>query len=245
VQYVDAVPAQCADLLAAREVDFALVPIIEYQRLQNVKLVSRACVASYEKVRSVLLVSRLNNLKKIRSIALDQSSRTSATLAKIIFREYLENEPGWSTTMPDLKQMLRENDAALIIGDPAMTFDRANLHVWDMASLWHSFTGKGFVFAMWMAGDDSASVVSSVDFEAARTEGLQAIESIVDIYTGALGLSPDQIREYLTHNITFELNEQLEGGMHLYFELAHKHGLIEELRPADFLEQQNVAAGLD
>lgn len=236
VGYVDAVPARCADLLASDEADFGLVPIIEYQRIPNVKLVHGVCVGSRHTVRSVLLISRLNNLKKIRSVALDESSRTSAALTKIVFNEFLRTEPSWATSSPDLTSMLRESDAALMIGDPAMTFPRKGLNVWDLASLWHDFTGTGFVFAMWMARADLRESTLSLDFAAARDEGVEAIEQIVEYYKDRLRLPADDLRHYLTNNVTFNLDDHLQTGMQLYFELAARHDLIERQRPLEFLE---------
>ena len=67
----------------------ALVPVIEYQRISDLLIVPDVCVGSRSAVRSVVLVSRLNNLKKVRRVALDNSSRTSVALVKIIFREFL------------------------------------------------------------------------------------------------------------------------------------------------------------
>ncbi len=236
VSYAEAVPARCADLLANDEADFGLVPVIEYHRIPGVKLVHGACVGSRREVRSVLLVSRLNNLKKIRSVALDESSRTSATLTKIIFKEFLRTEPSWTTSSPAFTSMLRESDAALIIGDPAMIFPRKGLSVWDLASLWHDFTGTGFVFAMWMARPDMRPAAFSLDFAAARDEGVEAIEQIVEDYKDRLHLPADDLRDYLTSNITFNLDYDLQTGMQLYFEIAARHDLIERQRPLEFLE---------
>ena len=236
MSYLDAVPARCADLLSSDGADFGLVPVIEYQRIPGVKLVRGVCVGSRQKVRSVLLISRLNNLKKIRSVALDESSRTSATLTRIVFKEFLRTEPGWTTSSPDLTSMLRESDAALMIGDPAMTFSRKGLNVWDLASLWHDFTGTGFVFAMWMATADLRPTMLSLDFAAARNEGVEAMEKIVEDYKDRLHLPPDDLRDYLTNNITFNLDHDLQTGMQLYFEIAARHGLIERQRPLEFLE---------
>ena len=236
MSYVDAVPARCAHFLASDEADFGLVPVIEYQRIPGVKLVRDVCVGSRQKVRSVLLVSRLNNLKKIRSVALDESSRTSATLTKIIFKEFLRTEPGWTSCRPDLTSMLRGSDAALIIGDPAMTFPRQGLNVWDLASLWHDFTGTGFVFAMWMARADLRPGTLSLDFAAVRDEGVEAIEQIVEDYKNRLHLPADDLRDYLTNNVTFDLDHDLQTGMQLYFEIAARHRLIDRQRPLEFSE---------
>src|ERR1041385_1997423 len=104
-------------MLARGEVDAALVPVIEYQQISDIAIVPDVCVGSKTAVRSVVLVTRKNNLKKIERVALDESSRTSAALVKIIFREFLGFEPQWKTAAPDLKSMLTDADAALIIGD--------------------------------------------------------------------------------------------------------------------------------
>ena len=57
-----------------------------------------------------------NFMKKVESVALDESSRTSAALVKIIFREFLGFEPRWETSAPDLNSMLAHADAASAAG---------------------------------------------------------------------------------------------------------------------------------
>jgi chorismate dehydratase len=89
VDFIDAVPARCAQLLSKNEVDAALVPVIEYQRIRGGALVADVCVGSQNEVLSVVLVSKNSQLDDIRSVALDESSRTSATLLKVIYREFL------------------------------------------------------------------------------------------------------------------------------------------------------------
>ncbi|HEU4595288.1 MAG TPA: menaquinone biosynthesis protein, partial [Pyrinomonadaceae bacterium] len=160
----DAAPARCADFLARGEVEAALVPVIEYQRLADVELVPGVCVGARSEVQSVVLVTRGAELEEVRTVALDTSSRTSAALIEIIFREFVGHAPRLARAEPDLRKMLDENAAALIIGDPAMTFPRGGLRVYDMAALWRKFTGLGFVFAMWMARADAARRVAEVDF---------------------------------------------------------------------------------
>ena len=175
VEITNPVPAKCADLLAQGQVDVALVPVIEYQRIANGKLIADVCVGSKKQVRSVVLVTQTDNLKQVRSVALDESSRTSATLVRILFREFIGTTPEWQIAVPDLNRMLKENDAALIIGDPGMTFSRDGYHVWDLASLWNQHTGLGFVFAMWMIREDAGRAARVLDFASARDEGLRAL----------------------------------------------------------------------
>ena len=234
VLLTDAAPARCADMLASGAAEVALVPVIEYQRLPEVLIVPDVCVGSRSAVRSVVIVSRVNNLKKIKRVALDNSSRTSVALVKIIFREFLGIEPEWETSPPDLKSMLTLADAALIIGDPAMKLGGNNLRVFDLATLWHDYTGFGFVFAMWMMRPEFAAATQTIDFAAARDEGVAHLDEIVAQYSTQLDLSAEEIKTYLTKNIAFQMDEDMQRGLQLYFELAHKHKLIDEVRGITF-----------
>ncbi len=231
INLVEAVPARCAQLLALGLVEAALVPVIEYQRIPRIGMSAEVCVGSKGNVRSVVLATRVDELKDMRTIALDESSRTSAALVKIIFREFLGLEPRWTSCAPGLKQMLSKSDGALIIGDPAMTFPREGLRIFDLASLWREYTGLGFVFAMWMILDKASGAARRLDFTAACREGLAQMEKIIDFYEPMLGLPRNELQAYLSRDITFYLDEELRAGLNLYYKLAHKHGLIPTLKP--------------
>jgi chorismate dehydratase len=235
VDFVEAVPARCAQLLADSAVEGALIPVIEYQRMESGSLVPDVCVGSRKEVLSVVLVSRDKQLEEIGSVALDESSRTSATLVKIVFREFLDREPEWTTRAPNVEEMLDKNDAALIIGDPGMGFRRRGLNVWDMAGLWKQHTGLGFVFAMWMIRDSAVERARAVDFSGARAEGVSHLEDIVAAYQDRIPMPVQDLRNYLTENIVFNVDESMEKGLRLYFELAFKHKLIDSIRPLRFI----------
>jgi len=235
--FTDKAPARCAEMLASGEVDAALVPVIEYQRTPDILIAPDVCVGSRSAVRSVVLVTKLNNLKKVKRVALDDSSRTSVALVKIIFREFLRFEPKWQASRPDLKSMLQHSDAALIIGDPAMKIPRDQFRVFDLATLWHEFTGLGFVFAMWMARKDRVGKIRAIDFAVARDEGLANIQQIASSYSNQIDLSEDEIRNYLTKNIVFTVDEEMQKGLTLYFKLATKHRLVQSERSLEFLSR--------
>ncbi|HYG09173.1 MAG TPA: menaquinone biosynthesis protein [Pyrinomonadaceae bacterium] len=231
----DTAPSRCGDMLARGLVEAALVPVIEYQRLPEVAVVPGVCVGARRAVRSVVLVTGCDDLRDVRTLALDESSRTSAALVQIIFREFVGGDIQTAPALPDVRAMLAEHDAALVIGDPAMTFARDNLRVYDLAVLWREFTGLGFVFAMWMAHESAAEAVRRVDFAGARDEGLARLEEIVAEYERELNLPRAELRAYLTENICFDLNEEMRAGLELFFRLAHKHKLTPGLRPLKWL----------
>jgi len=104
-----------------------------------------------------------------------------------------------------------------------------------MAALWKQHTGLGFVFAMWMVGDGCEERARVVDFASARDTGLAHIEEIVRSYQDKIPMRVDELRNYLTENIVFKVDESMEKGLRLYFELAFKHGLIERVKPLRFI----------
>jgi chorismate dehydratase len=234
---LDTAPARSAELLAQARVDAALTPVIAYQTIEGVRLVPDVCVGTRQRVRSVCLVTRGRPLGQVRSVALDTSSRTSVVLTKILFREFLGFEPEWRAARPDIDEMLSVSDCALLIGDPALRVaaaaesGQAQFEVFDLAGLWHEHTGLGFVFAMWMSRH-AAGV--PVDLAAARDEGLGHIDEIAANYAGRTGMPLDELKRYLTENISYSIDEEMQAGMELYFELAFKHGLIERNRSPVF-----------
>jgi chorismate dehydratase len=231
IELVDAVPAQCADLVALGQVEAALVPVIEYQRISNLNVVPEVCIGSRNQVRSVVLLTNGSELKNLREIALDESSRTSAALIKIIFREFLGSEPKWTSHSASADYVRNENQGVLMIGDPAMMLNRDNIRVFDLATLWRKHTGLGFVFAMWMIREDASAAARTIDFRAVCEEGLAQTEEIIDVYEPILGWSRDDLRTYLTENISFFMDGELSAGLNLYYQLAHKHGLIPAVKP--------------
>jgi chorismate dehydratase len=249
---LDTAPSRSAELLAQKRVDAALVPVIAYQMIEDVLLVPEVCVGAREKVRSVCLVTRGLDLKDVKSVALDVSSKTSVALTKIIFREFLAREPEWKPAEPDLNEMLADSDCALLIGDPALTIaergmrnadfskdegrrTKDELRKFDLAETWKSFTDLGFVFAMWMANAEKAEIARKIDLAAARDEGLRHLDEIISNYESEISLNREDFKKYLTENISYSIDDSMRRGLELYFQLAYKNGLIEQSKPLSFI----------
>ena len=162
-------------------------------------------------------------------------------LTKIIFREFLGHEPDWRPAEPNITNMLAISDAALLIGDPALSLSgnsesairdpQSAIRTFDLANLWHHHTGLGFVFAMWMTRQPSIGI----DFAAARDEGLEYLPEIIANYESDIHLGPDQMRSYLSENISYSVDESMHAGLELFFDLSLANGLIETRRKLDYV----------
>src|SRR5271165_1219214 len=136
------VPSGCANAIAQRKADVGIVPSIEYQRLECVKILPGMSIASKQEVKSVLLLSNMP-LAKVQTVALDESSRTSAALVRILMQKFYSRRVNFSPMLPEPAEMLRQADAALLIGDPALAYS-GPAKVYDLASEWRKFTGLPF-----------------------------------------------------------------------------------------------------
>jgi predicted solute-binding protein len=83
---------------------------------------------------------------------------------------------------------------------------------------------------MWMTRGKS----SPVDFAAARDEGLRRIDEIVSNYVTDIRIGEDALRNYLSQNISYAVDDDLRRGMQLFFELAKKNRLCENLRELEY-----------
>jgi chorismate dehydratase len=221
-------------MLANNEADAALIPVIEYQRIPELRVVPNIAVASKSTVESVVLASH-KPIEDVQSVALDTSSRTTATLIQVIFREFYGITPRFTPSAPKLIDMLETHDAAIIIGDPAMMVDRSALHVYDMAAEWRRHTGLPFVFAFWAVRADAMDRMGTVDFAAAKNEGLEYRSQLAQEQSMTLGRPAEALLEYLTENINYDLDKENLEGLQLYYHLSAKCGLIDSAKPISFI----------
>lgn len=225
-------PAACAMRLVRGEVEAGLIPSIEAARIPGVRIVRGIGIAAKEHARSVVLVSPRpieGSGRTIRSVALDVSSRSSAAMVRILFRELLGGEPEFHDAVPDLTEMLRHHDAALLIGDPALTADLAGLHVLDLAEGWRRLTGLPFVFAVWAVRPS----VAPEPFLWSRDYAGRHLPELVEAAARRTGLDAAVVRDYLEGDLHHDLDATDEKGLAEFYRRARRHGLIpsEDLPP--------------
>jgi chorismate dehydratase len=224
-------PSRLADGLAAGRLDVALVPSIEYARSRNCRIVSDACVASDGAVRSVKLYGRVPP-ERIATLALDEGSRTSAALVRILLKEQFDIEPAVAPLPIGAAIESTAADAVLLIGDRGVQPANGRYaFVWDLGEQWTEWTGLPFVFAMWIAradADFSAGELRELEagLAAARDDGLARLAEIARGEASALGIGESACWHYLRDNLHFQLGERERQGMQKFFDLAATHGLI-------------------
>ncbi|HEX4605551.1 MAG TPA: menaquinone biosynthesis protein, partial [Candidatus Angelobacter sp.] len=210
------VPSVCAQQLKEGSADVGIIPVAAYAAIPDLLIVPEVAIAAKNKVRSILLVSKVP-LEKVRSVATDDSSRTSAALVEIYLRKFVGADPGFTRQKPDLKAMLQWHDAALLIGDPALQANISGYYVYDLAEEWKRWTGRPFVFAFWAVrkaalqdrganADSAPNIAIAQVFQQSRDNGLKHIHEIAVAWAPRLGLTVKLIEEYLTENVDYSLD---------------------------------------
>ena len=218
-------PAGCADAVKGGSAEIGIVPSIEYQRLERAQILTGMSIASKSEAKSVLLMSNVR-IEKIKTVAVDNSSRTSAALLRILMRKFYSQWITVTPSAPKPETMLKRADAALVIGDPALTYDGEVPEVYDLAAEWLKFTGLPFVFALWVGNEDANISRFREDFEKSRDYGLAHIEEISAEYAPQLNMHPEGVKVYLTQNIDYSLDEENRTGLRLFYKLAREVGII-------------------
>jgi len=219
-------------------VDAGLISSIEYLRIPHLRIVPGLCIASPKRVRSVVILSK-KPPEEIQSLALDTSSRTSVVLGQLLLRERYGVNPKITDMAPDLSAMLKEHDAALMIGDGAMRTPKEGLFVLDLAEEWHSWTSLPFVFALWAVREDAPTLEApggaASFFHKSFEIGMANLNSIVDEARRSIGWTKLELREYLTENISYTLGEAELKSLAFFFEKAVRHGFAQQGKPLNFL----------
>jgi chorismate dehydratase len=219
-------PAVCARLLYDDEVDLGLVPSIEYLRSDDYRFVPGVGIGSRGPVASVALFTR-RPIADIRHIALDTSSRTSVTLIRVLCQRRYRITPEFVPHGPDLAAMVRDYDAGLLIGDPALEADAAAYGVTkiDLGEEWTEMTGLPFVYAAWTGRSGAIGGQEVRLLQEAQGEGVAAYPAIAAEYANNHGAAPDRALAYLRDNMRYGLGADEQKGLQLFLDYAADLGL--------------------
>jgi chorismate dehydratase len=234
-------PSECADRLAAGTADIGLVPIASLALTPQLRILPGCTIASKDYVRSLLLVRRADRpLAEIRTVAADTASRTTIAYSRLLFEKWGNAAARFLPMAADLDAMLNRADAAIVIGDPALLAleERANrnerqeeeLVYHDISHEWRSLTGLPFVSAVWAARADVPVESIAEDFTRSRDHGLANIESLAVEWSQNLPMAEHTIRQYLSENIHYILDDECVAGMRGFFKMAAEAGVLPEYR---------------
>jgi chorismate dehydratase len=169
----------------------------------------------------VLLAHRLP-LEAITEVFCDPASISGVNLLKVLLAER-GLKPSF-TPLRDRSSAI-ERDAVLLIGDPAIDFQRAphpHHAIWDLGAAWFDLTRLPFVFAVWALRRGVENAALRRQLREAKDFGMDTLEYII---RNRPEYDADFRRDYLTWHVHFHLGTDERRGVAKFCELLRRHGL--------------------
>jgi chorismate dehydratase len=223
------VPSRLLDLLRNAQADVALLPVIDYQRIDGLTIVPAGGIGSDGETLTVRIFSRVP-IAQITSLACDSDSHTSVALARIVLASRYNLRPEFC----DLARASNDaHQARLLIGDKVVCDEPQGFpHQLDLGAEWKAMTGLPFVFAVWMARAECPELTRVFQLlEQAKETGRKDIVRIIRDYAVPRGWPADLARQYLTQNLQFDVGPRELEAIRTFHRLAAEHDLIATPQP--------------
>jgi chorismate dehydratase len=219
-ELIFATPAKLAQMLRRDELDAALVSITEVLLNDRYDILDGIAIASLGEVYSVLLAHK-KPLTEVTEVFCDTASLTSVNLLKVLLAE--------RGLKPEFKPLenyaaAAEKDFVLIIGDPAIDFQRApHTHeILDLGSAWLELTNLPFVYAVWALRRGIDNKELRYELKGSKNFGLESLEQLIETREE---FDEDFRRDYFEWHIHYHLAEDEKRGIAKFCELLRKHNL--------------------
>ena len=219
------VPSALLDGMRDGRYDVALLPVIDYQRMEGLRVLTAGGIGCDGPTLTVRIFSRVP-IGQIRMLACDTDSHTSVALARVVLAESYGLRPEFVPLSHDAGQV--EGVARLLIGDKVVAEEPQGFpHQMDLGDAWKRLTGLPFVFAAWMARPGMDLRDLPVRLARAKRQGLRHVGDIVALEAAPRGWPVDTALRYLTQYLRFDVGPREVSAIERFHALAHAHGVLD------------------
>jgi chorismate dehydratase len=228
LELVYAVPSRLAGMLDEREVDVALVPVVDLLRRGDAwRIVSDACIGCDGETLTVRVFSRILP-EEITRLHVDGDSHTSVALAQVLWRE--QHDRQLEVVRFQGNETVDQCHAVLLIGDKVVTRTLIDYDIEiDLGAEWKSLTSLPFVFAVWAAQRNADVAGLASRLAAARDRGVRAAPMIAEDVGPGMGWPVRLAQRYLMHRLRFTLGPRYLEAMQRFAGLMERHGVLSRL----------------
>lgn len=234
IDIIEAHPVELARRLDAAELDISPISSIMYAKQDDLLILPGLSITSNDFTKSVLICSNgeieMSGFEG-KTLCIPETTASSATLVKIILWLKGVNVKIRQCNGTDIEKMLKQGDAALLIGDSAIHAIGKYRIIADLGNEWKKLTGKKMVYALWVVRGDFARkypgkvkyvhdiLLRSKDF------GYKNINGIASQIGRQKNIDCNFMREYL-HTLNYDFDKETMESLKLFFEYAMQCGII-------------------
>ena len=219
-------PAGCAAAVATGEADLALMPIASYGgAAADLRLVPGVAIASRGPVRTVMLMGEVP-WEEMECIVLDEASRTSQLLVRLLGRERGLSPRYESAEHDRIPELVAGRRGALLIGDLCFFASQRFRHAYDLGAEWSSRVGLPFVYAAWAGRPDVLSADDAAVLQESLRLGLANRQAIARSWANDNSADPAVCERYLFDNIHYHFGAAELCGASAFLDRAFASGLL-------------------
>jgi len=219
------VPAKLIDGLRDRHFDVALLPIIDVQRLDDVRILTSGGIGCDGPTLTVRIFSKVP-FDKISVLACDTHSHTSAAMARVILADVYDQHPKFIDF--DHRHPTDEADAILLIGDKVVCEEPKGFdHQLDLGEAWKTLTGLPFVFAAWVARGDVNLHDLANQLIRSKQLGMRNLDQIIQRDAIPRGWPADLAHRYMTEYLKYDIGDRQLQAIRLFHRLAAEQGILD------------------
>ncbi|MBC7885885.1 MAG: menaquinone biosynthesis protein [Saprospiraceae bacterium] len=216
---ITATPAECADLFKSGRADISLIPLGALTDIDDYRIISDYCIGCEGAVRTVSVFSN-HDIRQCRKIYLDNHSRTSFLLTKILMSQYMHLDMTYQpANVADV--LPQEDEAVLMIGDKVFEYEKKFTYQYDLGVMWKEWTGLPFVFAIWIAKKDTPESAESL-LNTALKYGIDHLDDIIKQQSS----DNLDLYYYFKHNIQYDMDDSKKKGLQLFLDKVRHYNLI-------------------
>jgi chorismate dehydratase len=218
-----AVPSRLLEGFRDETLDVALLPVIDYLRMDGLVIVPSGGIGCDGETLTVRIFSKCP-VTEIKTLACDTDSHTSVALARVIFAERYGMRP---TFVDWTREEAQPCDAKLLIGDKVVCEEPPGFeHQMDLGWAWKELTGMPFVFAVWTARRGVELGDLPRRLAQAKEAGLAHVREIVKQHAVGRSWPAGLALQYLTVYLKYDIGPRQMEAMELFHRLAAKHGAV-------------------
>jgi chorismate dehydratase len=235
VEIIHQVPTGLNRAMASGEIDMGPISSFAYgENFEDYVLYPDLSVSAFANVNSILLFHE-KPLAEIAhgKIALPTTSATSVNLLKIILGKFYEGNPQYTYAPPVLEDMLKNQDAALLIGDDAIreSWRNTKYTITDLGQEWAKWTGQWMSFAVWAIRRETVNkhpeLVAKVfdAFVRSKQRAHQSPDAMIRDAERSVGGNDIYWRHYFS-NLCYDFGPEQWKGLQLYYNFAWELGFL-------------------
>jgi len=238
------IPAEIAIKLRERVENLrcAFLSPIDYARHgADYRIVPDVSVSSSTRTDTIQLFVK-SEARNIRSLAVDVRVTSEIILAKIILTEKFPNlasveEPLQIVPMaPNLREMLRKADAALVVNLHPHQEAAEEPFVLDLVEEWKDLTGLPYVHGFWVGHESPESEALVSALLRAKQKGLEHLLQLAEHLAQRRNLSVERTAQYLS-SFSYSFGQDEQEGLSEFIRYAYYYGVLPDVPEINFFEE--------